>query len=184
MESLNNSPAGPSALTPSVVHYDVIDAVVGLVPGDALFAIRHTRQKISDATQSSYELFFDPAGQSLAIRDRLLVAWYACLLSGAMGLAQHYQAALAPHDGDLAIAAAVAADQIDDLAPSSLKAMLVFTRKLIVKPVEGDQAQINQLQAAGMAAADIVTLAQLIAFLSYQIRVTAGLQAMKALESQ
>lgn len=184
MDDMNSSPASPGTLTPSVARYDVIDAVVGLVPDDALFAIRHTRQKISDATQNSYDLFFSPAGQSLAIRDRLLVAWYACVLSRATGLAQHYRAALARHDGDPAIDAAVAADRLDDLEPSNLKAMLAFTRKLIVKPVEGDQAQIDQLQAAGMTAADIVTLAQLIAFLSYQIRVTAGLQAMKALESQ
>ena len=65
-----------------------------------------------------------------------------------------------------------------------LAAILEYTRKLIEKPVEGDEAALKTLPAAGVSTPAVVTLSQLIAFLSYQVRLVAGLQAMQALESQ
>ncbi len=135
------------------------------------------------ATQGSYDLFFDPAIGNLTIQERLLVAYYACVLSKAQDLGQHYYDALLQNKVDLALIEPVRANQLGQIQPERLKALLVFTEKLIEKPVEGDQAAIQALQAAGVSTPDIVTLAQLIAFLSYQLRLVAGLQAMKALES-
>lgn len=163
---------------------DLIDSVVGLTPDDALYATRHAREKVSAATQGSYELFFNPDAEGLTIHERLLVAYYACVLSRAQGLGQHYRDALAQYGTDSATVEAVAENQIDQVLPGRLEALMAFTRKLIEKPVEGDQAAVQALLSAGIAAPDIVTLAQLIAFLSYQIRLAAGLQAMQALESQ
>jgi uncharacterized protein YciW len=163
---------------------DIIDSVVGLTPEDPLFAVRHARRKVSEATQGSYDLFFETVNRGLALQDRLLVAWYACVLSKAQALGQHYQDRLASVPFDATVGAAIENDHVDQLAPSPLKAMLVFTRKLIVDPVHGDKAALQELKASGIATPDVVTLAQLIAFISYQIRLAAGLQAMKALESQ
>lgn len=162
---------------------DAVDAIVGLTPSDPLFAIRHARHKVVHATQGSYELFFDPSSQGLPIQERLLVAWHASLLSRSDALARHYRDALDRYASDAEAMAAIEGGRVDSLPPSRLRAMLIFTRKLILKPVEGDQAALEQLRDAGMATADIVTLAQLVAFLSYQIRLVAGLSAMKALES-
>src|SRR5699024_12788654 len=57
-------------------------------------------------------------------------------------------------------------DALDGIADGRLRAILAFTRKLIVKPVDGNQAEIAKLTTAGMASADIVTLGQLIGFRS------------------
>ncbi|MGB3290571.1 MAG: CMD domain protein [Burkholderiaceae bacterium] len=162
---------------------DAVDAIVGLTPSDPLHAVRHARHKVVHATQGSYDLFFDPASQGLPIQERLLVAWHASLLSRSDALARHYRDALDAYTIDAATLSAIEGGQIDSLPPSRLRAMLIFTRKLILKPIEGDKAALEQLRDAGMATADIVTLAQLVAFLSYQIRLVAGLAAMKALES-
>ena len=62
--------------------------------------------------------------------------------------------------------------------------MLEFTRKLIENPVEGDEAALKTLPAAGVSTPAVVTLSQLIAFLSYQTRLVAGLVAMKDLEAE
>lgn len=163
---------------------DLIDSVVGLTPANPLYAIRHGRAKVSSATQGSYELFFDPAVGSLAVPERLLVAYYACVLSKAASLTQHYRETFLQKGGDASVLALVGSNQLEQLSSSRLKAMLVFTGTLIEKPLEGDQIAIQALQAAGVSTPDVVMLAQLIAFLSYQTRLAAGLQAMKALEAQ
>ncbi|HUG59162.1 MAG TPA: CMD domain protein [Candidimonas sp.] len=163
---------------------DLIDRVVGLTPASALYATRHAREKVSTATQGSYELFFDPAAGNLTIQERLLVAYYACVLSKAAGLREHYREASLQNGVDAATLAAVGNSDLGQLQQDRLVALLAFTGKLIEKPVEGDQAAVQALQAAGVSTPDIVTLAQLIAFLSYQTRLAAGLQAMQALEAR
>ena len=60
--------------------------------------------------------------------------------------------------------------------------MLGFTRTLVRNPVEGDREALNALLAAGLETIDVVTLGQLIAFISYQVRLAAGLSALQALE--
>src|SRR6185369_11033002 len=68
-----------------------------------------------------------------------------------------------------------------DAPPSSaLPAMLDFATALTSDPREGDRAAIEALRHAGLGDAAVVALAQLVAFLSYQLRVVAGLQAMRA----
>jgi uncharacterized protein YciW len=66
------------------------------------------------------------------------------------------------------------------LADERLKTILAFAGKLILKPIEGDRAAIESLVDVGLSTPAIVALGQLIAFLSYQIRVAAGLKAMVA----
>jgi len=169
----------------SSVSADVIDAVVGLTPDNPLHATRHARAKVAAATQGSYDLFFDPEYKGdFSVQERLLVAYYACLLSKSQDLGRHYHQALLDLRTDASVLQALASHQTGQLDSKRLKALLLFTQKLIERPVDGDQAALKALQAAGMATPDIVTLAQLIAFLSYQLRLTAGLQAMKALEAQ
>lgn len=65
-----------------------------------------------------------------------------------------------------------------------MAAILEFTRKLIEKPVEGDEAALKTLPAAGVSTPAVVTLSQLVAFLSYQVRLVAGLKAMQAQASR
>jgi uncharacterized protein YciW len=58
--------------------------------------------------------------------------------------------------------------------------MLTFAATLTTDPRLGDRAALQALRDTGLADAAIVALAQLVAFLSYQLRVVAGLQAMRA----
>jgi len=163
---------------------DVMDAVTGLRPDDPVYGIRHGREKVAVAMQKNYDVFFDPQSRGLGLAERLLVALYASVLSRSAPLRAHYEQALNALDVEDGIRRAVLDDAPGSLADGRLRVILEFTRKLIVKPVEGDAAAIRQLEAAGLAMPDIVTLAQLVAFLSYQIRVAAGLIAMKELASQ
>lgn len=183
MRTLNDD-ASCNAQASGVATGDVIDMVTGLIPSDPLYAVRHNREKVAVAMQKSYDVFFDATAQGLTLRERLLVALYACRLSGSAALTIHYEQALRAHGIEQDTLAAISSDALESLSDERLRVMLGFTRKLIVRPVEGDAAEIERLRSAGVATPDIVTLAQLIAFLSYQTRVAAGLLAMKELATQ
>jgi uncharacterized protein YciW len=146
---------------------DVIDTAAGLAPGERVHAARRFRATVVEATQASHDaLLFEPVA-GLSSADRLRVAAHACDAAGAAELAAHYRALLQ---------AQPAAD-----APSpALSAMQHFAATLTTDPRRGDQAAIQALKAAGLDDAAIVALAQLVAFLSYQTRVVAGLKALQA----
>jgi len=162
---------------------DVVDQLAGLVPGSATHALRHARAKVVDATQGSYTGLFDPALPGLTLAERLLVALYAARLTPNAELVAHYRARLQQAGADAALVQAVAEGDASAAADGRLAAMLVFTRKLIEDPVEGDAAALRTLPAAGLSTPEVVTLAQLVAFLSYQVRLVAGLKALKALQA-
>ena len=145
---------------------DVIDRAAGLAPGDPLFAARRFRTKVVEATQASHDaLLFEPV-HGLSTGDRLRVAAHVCKTAGATTLAQHYEALLA-------------APGRDAPASSALPAMQHFAETLTANPRLGDRAALETLKRVGLGDAAIVALAQLVAFLSYQLRVVAGLRAMR-----
>ena len=159
---------------------DVIDAVVPLAPDQATWALRRQRDKVVSATQGSHDAMFSPAVQGLSVAERLLVALHACRVSKADGLATHYRDRLAAEGADSGVIAAV--DSGKPVADARLRAVLAFTGKLIERPIEGDKAAVQSLADSGLSTPAIVALSQLIAFLSYQIRVAAGLKALAAAE--
>jgi uncharacterized protein YciW len=147
---------------------DVIDRAAGLAPGDALYAARRFRAKVVEATQASHDALVRQPVDGLSSEDRLRVAAHVCTLAGAPMLGRHYEALLDVAPGR-------------DAPPSpALPAMLDFAAALTSDPRKGDRAAIEALRRAGLGDAAIVALAQLVAFLSYQLRVVAGLQAMRA----
>ena len=147
---------------------DVIDRAACLTPGEALHAARRFRAKVVEATQASHDALLQQAVDGLSTEDRLRVAARVCTIADATTLARHYEALLAAAPGR-------------DAPPSpALPAMLGFAKALTIDPRSGDRAAIEALRHAGLGDAAIVALAQLVAFLSYQLRVVAGLQAMRA----
>ena len=59
-------------------------------------------------------------------------------------------------------------------------AALEHTHFLIFHPRDASPARLQALLAAGLSTTDIVTLSQLVTFLSFQIRVVAGLRVLAA----
>ncbi len=64
------------------------------------------------------------------------------------------------------------------LLGSRLAAALQHAHLLVFHPREANAGALQRLLEAGWTTTDIVTLSQLIAFLSFQIRVVAGLRAL------
>ena len=146
---------------------DVIDRAAGLSPGDPLHLARRFRAKVVEATQASHDALLREPVPGLSSEDRLRVAAHVCTVAGAASLARHYETLLAETPGGGA-------------PPSpALPAMLRFAATLTTDPRLGDRAALEPLKGAGLGDAAIVALAQLVAFLSYQLRVVAGLKAMR-----
>jgi uncharacterized protein YciW len=152
---------------PSSDRVDVIDRAAGLAPGDFLHATRRVRAKVVEASQASHDALLQQPVDGLSTADRLRVAVHVCASASATSLLQHYEAQLAA--------------DVERDAPVSpaLAAMLRFAATLTSDPRHGDRAALEALRRAGLGDPAIVALAQLIAFLSYQLRVVAGLRAIR-----
>ena len=147
---------------------DVIDRAAGLAPGDPLHTARRFRAKVVEATQASHDALLTQPVPGLSPADRLRVAVHACEAAGATDLAGHYAELLA---SDASRSAA---------SSPALSEMLRFAARLTTDPRLSDRTALAALKEAGLDDAAIVALAQLVAFLSYQLRVVAGLKALHA----
>jgi uncharacterized peroxidase-related enzyme len=168
---MNGAPYSHNTLFPVMTETqtpDLIDSLTRLDQFPAVKSIRHQRGKVVDATQGSYNQLFDPALPGLTLGERLRVAQTISQLSDSASLLQHYTQQLA----------ALPEAPVNAQREAALQ---TFATLLTHKPVEGDRSSIDALLAAGLQPPEIIALAQLIAFLSYQVRVVAGLQALTAL---
>ena len=159
---------------------DFIDLAVPLAPGHALQALAGERPKIVDATQASQQAMFGDAVAGLSVRHRLAVALHCCRLAQAPGLAALYEQALLDGGAPADHVRAIGTDGVAAIVSPRLAALLHFAGTLTRKPLDGDRAAIATLVDAGLTPPDIVALGQLVAYLSYQIRLVAGLQALAA----
>ena len=88
---------------------DVIDTLVGIVPGSPMDAVREGRKVARIHAQKSYEVLLTPAEPGdFTIAERFAIAAYVAGLHGAAPTATHYAAGLAEHGG-AALAQTVAA---------------------------------------------------------------------------
>lgn len=145
---------------------DAIDQAAGLNADHPLHAVRRQRATVVEHTQASHDALLGEPVQGLTTADRLRVAAACCEAAQAPALAAHYQGLLA------ALPAA-------EPPSAALDAMLAWSRLLTLQPRDGDRAALQTLRTAGLDDPAIVALAQLVAFLSYQTRVVAGLKAMQ-----
>jgi len=155
-------------MPPNLDDIDVIDRAAGLAPGDPLHAARRVRAKVVEASQASHDALLLQPVEGLSTADRLRVAAHVCSLARAASLEQHYVDRLTD------------APDRDEPSSPALPAMLTFAAALTTDPRRGDRAALQALRDAGLADVAIVALAQLVAFLSYQLRVVAGLKAMQS----
>ena len=151
-----------------MIRSDVIDTAAGLDAADPLSNLRRFRVKVVDATQASHDALLAQPVAGLSPADRIRVAIHVCDTAGASSLRRHYAELLEKDSGK------------EEPPSSALPALMHFAAMLTTNPRHGDRAAVGSLKAAGLDDAAIVALAQLVAFLSYQVRVVAGLQALRA----
>ncbi|CAI0845236.1 alkylhydroperoxidase domain protein [Serratia grimesii] len=148
-------------MTAQLNNEDLLAALAEIAPGSALAQARATRQAATDAIHASYLALFSPAdvgGFSLA--QRLQIAQRISEWHADKPLSTHYAALLQQQGG---------AEE-----GAHLQAALDHAERLAFKPASADAQHLQVLQQAGWSLDDIVTLSQLIAFVSFQSRLLTG----------
>ena len=185
---------------------DVIDTLVGIAPGSKLDAIRAQRSEARKHAQASYMSLFEPRDMAHVTADeRHAIAAFVAGLHGEPKTDAFYAAKL-PASLRTAVAAEVAAAKskgpygrfpkgplsaedapgptwkVSDSGHKALgprlPAAFEHTHMLVFHPRDAAAPALQSLLDAGWSTTDIVTISQLVAFLSYQIRVVAGLSTL------
>lgn len=105
---------------------------------------------------------------TLTLYDRLAIALTVAQMTGIQRLCNHYAARLNPLPGP------------DSSRESNnrLTQVTQYARQLASQPSVIDAAALQRLDEVGLTTPDIISLSQMIGFVSYQARVVAGLQAL------
>jgi alkylhydroperoxidase domain protein len=149
-------------MTVPTVQDDAISDLAGVQPGSALAELRAQRPEATRHAQGSYNaLFANPSG-SLTLIERLSAAQHVATLHSATGAAEHYRKLR----------------QDAGAGSSRLPAILRHADLLATRPRQARPEDLQALADAGLSTAEIVTLSQVIAFVSFQVRVIAGLQLL------
>jgi CMD domain protein len=154
---------------------DIVDAAAGLASGSAIAMLRRQRDAFVRHTQGSHDVLIVPAEPvGVSLIERAAVALRVATIEHDAALATHYAQCLRQAGADAATIEAVASGN----ASSRLGAILHHATRITSAPGSADKPMLDALRRAGLAPRDIVTIAQIVAFVSYQVRVVAGLRAL------
>lgn len=159
---------------------DVINQIAGIAPGSAAARVREARPEAVRAAQGSYRTLFEPDDLAgVSHREREFVGFRVATLTPDAALAAWHRERL--HDLGVTDAVIGAVEQFpkgDAALPSREVAILRHTDLLTRQPGAATPAHIASLREAGLTPRDIVTVSQLIAYLSYEVRVLAGVRLL------
>jgi len=188
---------------------DVIDQLVGIAPGDALDSLRNQRPNARENAQASFDaLLHSNDLENVSQLERTAIAYWTLALSQSSAtrfyrdlLVAEDEATLValeaalpgattsgPYgdypDGPLSVENVEGLDwqpsaALADAVGARLAAALAHTHLLVYRPRDSSAEAIQALLDAGWSTTGIVTLSQLVAFLSFQLRVVAGLTVLK-----
>ena len=187
---------------------DAIDRLAGIEPGSFLDTLRRQKPVTRDNAQASFDALFAPDDAlEMNMAERAAVAAFVAALHGDdEGLAFYREraAAVVPPAPMRALEAETVraagsgpygsypagllsvedtpgpqytVENGDALGPR-LAAALAHVHMLVFHPRDAAPAHLRALEAAGWSATGIVTLSQLVAFLSFQLRAAAGLRVL------
>ena len=169
----------PTISTAADTERDVIDQLAGIAAESPLGQLRAQQPATVRAAQGSYQALLEPddlAGVSR--REREAIALRVAVLTPSEPVAAwHRERLRALGLNDEALAAIEEFPAGPALAPRET-AILAHTDLLTLHPGAATPAHLAALQATGLSPRDIVTISQLIAFVSYQVRVLAGLRLL------
>ena len=157
------------------IFRSVVVEAAGIAADHPLAAVLAGRSDVMQLTQASHDAALKPEPPGgLSHAERAALACRMTRLNHEETLARHYEAMIPDSGGTQAIADP-AFDGADD---QRTRAILRHTDLVTVDPKRAAEADIAALKSAGILEPDIVRLSELIAFVSYQVRVVKGLRLM------
>src|SRR3954469_481741 len=162
---------------------DIISMLAGVAPGSPAAELRAQRPEATQHAQGSYTALFDPPELvGLSKSERFAIALRVAAIHAAAEAAEHYRQRLVEAGASPEIVAAAALEdagsgsQPDPEVPARLQAILRHADLLSTHPVDATPDDLQALADAGLATVEIVVLSQIVAFVSFQVRVIAALQ--------
>jgi alkylhydroperoxidase domain protein/CMD domain protein len=164
---------------------DVLDTLAAIDAGSPLAALRRRRPDATVHTEGAHRALFvpvDPGGAGAT--ERAAVALRVAAWHEEPRLAAHYRRLLtASGEGGGALADAVVAGVpgggtaalTDGPLAARLRAELDHADLLTTRPADARPEHLAALAAAGLTERDVVTVSQVIGYVSFQARVLAGL---------
>jgi len=158
--------------TPAAATVDMMNQLAGLSPTSATAAMRALRPDVVRHSQGSYDTLVAPAtATGLTLVERAQVALRVAVQTDSLPLIAHYRQRLtelgAPEESMVALEQRASVGMLDQRTSAIMRHVDLLTQT----PGQATPSDLNQLQTSGLSGAEIVTLAQLIAFLSFQVRV-------------
>lgn len=188
---------------------DVIDQLVGIRQGDALFALREQRPDAKRNAQASFDaLLTTDELEEVTRLERLAIAYWTVALTQSTAVALYRDLlggespeALAALEDALPAAVTtgpygdypegpLTAEDVDgphwEPAPELIAALggrlaaaLAHAHLLTYRPRDASADALQALLDAGWSTTGVVTISQLVSFLAFQLRVVAGLTVLK-----
>jgi CMD domain protein len=163
----------------NVERTDIVNELAGVRPATPLHELRGERPDVARYAQVSYLALLEPIDEAGVSRfERQAIALRVGVLAGSEPVAEHHREQLrqlgVPGDRIAAIERFPHAGELSHREAAILRHVDLLTQQ----PREAGEEDIANLREAGLGARDIVTISQLIAFLSFQVRLLAGLRAL------
>ncbi len=156
----------------------IVASEAGITAEHPLAGVLASRRNIIELTQSSFDAALrpDPPG-GLTHAERAALSCRIAQLNADESLACHFEDMIQFRDDTSALSG------ITDTSRQGgedvrLRAIIRHTDLVATSPKEATEGDIDALRSAGLVEAEIVQLSELIAFVSYLVRVLAGLRLM------
>ena len=155
---------------------DLIDQLAGLAPDSPVAALRREKPNLVAFAQASDQSLLEPANPGdLSLLERHAVAYRVGLLTGFPVVEKRHRRRLLDF-GRTDLASHIERYPDVKLEPR-LAAIIRHTDLVTLRPGDAGPEDIAALHAAGLTPAAVVTLGQLLGYLSYQIRAIAVARA-------
>lgn len=160
--------------------HDIINQLAGIADDSPLGKLRASREIAFNAAQGSFKALLEPDDLGgVSHLEREAIAYRVALL-------EQSKPVIDLHNQRLQEAGATA-EQIEAIEnypeigvlPSRLETILGHVDLLTLEPKAASPEALTALNTAGLSTRDIITVSQLIAFVSFQVRLLATLRIMK-----
>lgn len=157
---------------------DVINQLAGIAEDSAVADLRRQKPDLVAFAQGSDNALLEPEDPgAVSLLERHAIAYRVGLLTGFDAVASRHRDRLQALGASDALIAAMANLSGTDGLEQRLAALLAHTDRVTLTPGAAEATHIDALHAAGLTPAEIVTVAQLIGFLAYQVRAVAVARA-------
>jgi CMD domain protein len=161
-------------------EHHLIETLAGVSAGSPLAGALAERSAIMAMSQASHDAVLlprEPGGISHA--ERAALAARMAQWNGDAALAVHYRDLLGRAGETAGLTAIASGMVVEQLGATARLGAITRHADILTKTVkDASRADIEALKAAGVSEPDIVRLAELAAFVNYQVRVIAGLRLL------